>query len=156
MEKRGTFGIDEKVLITVVRVAELFKRRSSAIVSAHGLSFSQYNALRVLEIAPQGSRSITDLSRQMLVSSPNLSGIAKRLDKAGFVQRLRDDHDERRTLLRITAKGLEVLARIEQRQRDNIREMLVPCPTGRKEEALAMLKAILALDQPGPGPAADS
>lgn len=156
MRKRGTFGIDEKILITVVRAAELFKRRSSALFAAHGLSFSQYNALRVLEIAPEGRQSISGLSRQMLVSSPNLSGIAKRLEKAGFVQRLRDAGDERRTLLEITPQGLAVLARIEAAQRDNIRDLLAPCPAARKAEVLAILKAILALDLPGAGAGAEA
>ena len=144
MTKRGTFGIDEKVLITIVRAAELFKRRSSSIFSAYGISFSQYNALRVLEISMGGQKSISDISRQMLISAPNMSGIAKRMEKAGFVRRGRDPKDERKAILRITAKGRQVLAQIEDLQRANIREILDPCPAPLKEPMLEALKAVLA------------
>jgi MarR family transcriptional regulator, 2-MHQ and catechol-resistance regulon repressor len=48
----------------------------------------------------------------MLVSGPNLSGVAKRLAKVGLILRKNDPNDERITLLEISPKGKELLKNI--------------------------------------------
>lgn len=138
-------GSDEKVLMALVRAAELFKRRSARIFSQHGLSFSQYNTLRVLEASPGGSQCINRICQELLVSSPNLSGIAKRLANSGFVRRGRDKDDERRTVLVITPKGRRVLAAISRQQEDNIAEFLASWPDAKKRRLLGELKQMLGL-----------
>jgi DNA-binding MarR family transcriptional regulator len=137
-------NIDERILMAIVRVSERFKRKSSAIFVGYGLSFSQYNVLRVLDSRPDGQGSITDISRQLLVSSPNLSGIAKRLEKAGFVRRGRDAADERRTLLVLRPPGKAVLEQIRHLQEKNIQEFLAVCPADQKRAFLDWLKTMLA------------
>ena len=107
---------EERILVLMVRTAEKFKRESTALFSKSGLSFSQYTALRVLESAPEGQATITEISRWMLVSGPNLSGITKRLEKGKFVQRLGHPDDERKKIIKITDKGRRVLAEIKNDQ----------------------------------------
>ena len=145
MIKENHLGTDEKVMLAIVRTAELFKRRSSSIFAIFGLSFSQYNTLRVLEAEESGEQSITEISRRLLISSPNMSGIAKRLEKGGFAVRGRDSADERKTMLRLTPKGRRVLAEIVGRQEENIREFLAGCSAEGRGEFLAVLKGMLKL-----------
>ena len=145
MIKGGALNLNEKVVIALVRVAELFKRRSSTIFHNHGLSFSQYNVLRLLETAPKGSLSITQVSKRLLVSTPNMSGIAKRLDKSGFVARLSDQKDDRKTILKVTSKGLEVVSNIRHLQEQNVEEFLSCFSEPEKAEFLEVLKKILEI-----------
>jgi len=135
---------DELVLMALVRAAELFKRRSAAVFREHGLSFSQYNALRVLEATPQAEASLSTVGGLMMVSKHNLSGIAKRLEAGGFVRRRESQGDERVRLLALTPKGRQVLRLIAQGQEQNIAQMLAPFSRSQREALLAMLRGMLA------------
>ncbi|MFZ7110599.1 MAG: MarR family winged helix-turn-helix transcriptional regulator [Desulfatiglandales bacterium] len=117
-------SIDEKVLMAIVRVGEYFKRESSAIFRNYGLTFSQYNVLRALYASDNEQNSISTISKIMLVSGANMTGIAKRLEKNGFVIRKRDPQDERITLLEITPKGMQTLKNIQEPKDHFIDEIL--------------------------------
>jgi len=121
---RSDLSMDEKVLMAIVRAAEIFKRGHSAVFRNHGLSFPQYNVLRVLESSGNGHNKISDVSRIMLVPGANMTGIVKRLAKAGFIVRKSDPRDERVTMLRITPKGKRTLQNIES-EKDEWLEVLL-------------------------------
>lgn len=121
---RSDPSIDEKVLMAIVRVGEYFKRESSAIFRNYGLTFSQYNVLRALYASDNEQNSISTISKIMLVSGANMTGIAKRLEKNGFVIRKRDPQDERITLLEITPKGMQTLKNIQEPKDHFIDEIL--------------------------------
>jgi len=121
---RTDLSEDEKILMAIVRAAETFKRAASSLFSKYNLSFPQYNILRVLDASEHGQTRITEVSRIMLVSGANMTGLAKRLEKNGFIQRKSDPNDERVTLLQIAAKGKTVLTDIEV-SRDQLLENIV-------------------------------
>ena len=99
MTNRSDPNLDENIMIAVVRAAETFKRMVSAIFRKYDLSFPQYNVLRVLDASKGGQSRITDVSRTMLVPGANMTGLAKRLEKNGFIVRKSDPNDERVTVL---------------------------------------------------------
>lgn len=121
---KSDLSADEKTLMAVVRAAESFKRLVSSIFRSHELSFPQYNVLRVLDASTNGQSRITDVSRIMLVPNANMTGIAKRLEKGGFILRKSDPGDERVTILEITPKGKTTLKEIEK-ERDRCLEMML-------------------------------
>ena len=115
---------NEKVLMAIVRAAENFKRTHATIFRRYGLSFPQYNVLRVLDASQEGRNKISDISRIMLVPGANMTGIAKRLERDGFLIRKSDPSDERVTILQITAKGKRTLKNIKE-EKDRITENLL-------------------------------
>jgi len=115
---------NEKVLMAIVRAAENFKRTHTAVFRKYGLSFPQYNVLRVLDASRNGRNKISDISRIMLVPGANMTGIAKRLERDGFLRRKPDPRDERVTILEITAKGKRTLKSIKN-EKDRILEKLL-------------------------------
>jgi MarR family 2-MHQ and catechol resistance regulon transcriptional repressor len=125
----------EKVLMAMVRAAEIFKRTHSAIFRNYGLSFPQYNILRVLDASHNGMNRISEVSRIMLVPGANMTGLTKRLEKNGFIIRKSDPRDERVTLLEITPKGRKTLKNIEQ-EKDRSTEIMLK---GFSEEDIAGL-----------------
>ncbi|MCB2228640.1 MAG: MarR family transcriptional regulator [Desulfarculaceae bacterium] len=135
---------DERIMMALVRVAELFKRRSAAVFREHGLSFSQYNALRVLWSLPGGRAGLSEVGRRILVSKHNLSGIAKRLEAGGFVRRLESPQDERLRLVALTAKGRQVLLAIAEAQEANVQQMLAPYSLEEREALLRVLRDMLS------------
>ncbi|MBP1742639.1 MAG: hypothetical protein H6Q48_4932 [Deltaproteobacteria bacterium] len=115
---------NEKVLMAIVRAAENFKRTHTAIFRKYGLSFPQYNVLRVLDASRNGRNKISEVSRIMLVPGANMTGIAKRLERDGYLLRKRDLRDERVTLLQITSKGKRTLQNIKKEKDRSLEKLL--------------------------------
>ena len=140
---KSDLNADEKVMIAIVRAAELFKKESGAIFKNYGLTFAQYNVLRILDATPNGKNTITNVSRIMLVSGANMTGVAKRLEKNGFLIRRGDANDERITLLEITPKGRQSLRNICEEKDENLEKYMSSFSADEKEEMLSRLKQIL-------------
>lgn len=140
---QSDLSTDEKVFMAIVRLAETFKRIHSEVFRGEGLSFPQYNVLRVLEASRGGRNSMSAVSRIMLVPGANITGIAKRLVKEGFVVKQADARDERVTVLKITAKGKRTLKRIEKEKDARLARMLAPLAPPDRRELLEKVKTVL-------------
>ena len=140
---RSDLSTDEKLLMAVVRAAETFKRVVSVIYRKQALSFPQYNVLRVLDASKDGQCRITDVSRIMLVPGANMTGIAKRLEKNGFIVRKSDPLDERVTILKLTPRGKTTLINIEKVLDKHTHAMLKGFPAQEKRELLDKVKRLI-------------
>jgi DNA-binding MarR family transcriptional regulator len=140
---RSDLSGDEKVMMAVVRTAEIFKRAISAIFRNYALSFPQYNILRVLDASKNGQSRITEVSRIMLVPGANMTGLAKRLEKNGFIRRKSDNKDERVTLLEITPKGKTTLKEIEKERDQYLEMMLKDFAPEEKQNLLTNIKQLI-------------
>jgi DNA-binding MarR family transcriptional regulator len=129
--------------MAVVRAAEIFKRTHSAIFRNYGLSFPQYNVLRVLDASRNGMNKISEVSRIMLVPGANMTGLAKRLERDGFLIRKSDSNDERVTILEITPKGKRTLKNAEKEKDRSIEIILKGFSQKEKTEFLDKLKRLI-------------
>ncbi len=134
---------DEKVMMSIVRAAENFKRAHSNIFKRYELSFPQYNILRVLESSKDGQNKISVVSKIMLTPGANMTGLAKRLEQNGFLVRKPDPADERVTLLAIEEKGRKILKQIEDEKNKSIDRILEGLSKETKENYLAVTKQII-------------
>lgn len=140
---RNDLTLDEKVLMAIVRAAENFKRAHSAVFKAYGLSFPQYNILRVLESSHLGQNKISTVGKIMLVPNANMTGLAKRMEQNGFITRQPDPDDERVTLLKITGKGRLTLRQIKKKKDASISAILQDFDNSNKTELLEKIKKII-------------
>jgi DNA-binding MarR family transcriptional regulator len=140
---KSDLSTDEKVLMAIVRAAEIFKRNHSSVFRNYGLSFPQYNVLRVLEASKNGQNKMSHVSRIMLVPGANITGIAKRLEKDGFIIKKSDPGDERVTILEITPRGKRTLKHIEKEKDEWLELMLKNLSENQKIELLDKVKRIL-------------
>jgi DNA-binding MarR family transcriptional regulator len=145
---KSDLNIDEKVLMAIVRLAEKFKRIHSEVFRKYGLSFPQYNVLRVLEASDDGRNKISNVSRIMLVPGANITGIAKRLTKDGFIIKKPDPKDERVTVLEISLKGKRILKQIEREKDERLVLILKKFSKNEKIELLQKIKRILKNGMP--------
>ena len=140
---KSDLSTNEKVLMAIVRAAEIFKRNHSGVFRNYGLSFPQYNVLRVLEASKNGRNKISDVSRIMLVPGANITGIAKRLEKDGFIIKKSDPADDRVTILEITPKGKRTLKNIKNEKDERLELMLKNLSENQKLVLLDKVKRIL-------------
>ena len=140
---KSDLSTEEKVLMAIVRAAETFRRNHSTVFRNYGLSFPQYNVLRVLDASKKSQSKMSDISRIMLVPSANITGLAKRLEQAGFIIKKSDPKDERVTILEITPKGKRTLRNIETEKDERLGLMLKNLSKNEKFDLLDMIKRIL-------------
>jgi MarR family 2-MHQ and catechol resistance regulon transcriptional repressor len=135
--------LNERVMIFVVLASEIFMKNSSAILKKYGLTFSHYNVLKHLVACKDGCDTVSNISRHMLVTGANVTGLAKRMEKAGLIERTNDSRDERLTILKTTPMAIETLTVIRKVQEQHVAEYLRECPKEQKEEILSVLKQIV-------------
>lgn len=136
-------SIDERVLMAVLRAAESFKRGQTDVCRAFGLSFPQYNVLRVLEASENGRNIVSGVSKIMLVPVANMTGLAKGLERAGFMTRAADPGDERVTVLEITPKGRKALEHIRAKKDAHLEATLAGFSREEKLDLLEKARRIL-------------
>lgn len=140
---KNDMSSDERVMMAIVRAAERFKKESSVIFKRCGLSFPQYNVLRVLDASKDGRNTIKDVNQIMLVSGANMTGITKRLEKMGCIVRSTDQNDERLKWLEITEKGRQILSCVANEKDQVLRKYLKSYSNKEKSEMLTILGSIL-------------
>ena len=139
---KGDLDLNEKLMVAIVKASEAYKKDADSIFRNYGLTFSKYNVLRILSNSPDGKNTITITSRIMLVSGANMTGIAKRLEKDGFIIRRSDSSDERITLLEITPRGRQAIKNISAAKDELIETYLNGFGEDKKTKILDDIKRI--------------
>ena len=139
---KGDLDINEKLMVAIVKASETYKKNAGAIFRNYGLTFSQYNVLRILNNSPNGKNTISITGRIMLVSGANMTGVAKRLEKDGFIIRRGDSNDERITWLEITPKGKQTIKNITSAKDKLIQAFLMDFSEEEKKDVLEHIKQI--------------
>jgi len=142
---KSDMSIDERVMMALIRVAERYKKQAAAVFKKHELTFPQYNVLRVLDASKDGQNTIKDVKQIMLISSANMTGITKRLEKIGFITRKNAPEDDRLKYLEITEKGRLVLKSIEDRRGKLEKKYLQGYSQEKKSDILSLLRDLLNL-----------
>ena len=68
------------------------------------VTLPQFDVLSELERAGR-KMTMSELSRELMVSNGNVTGVIDRLEKNGFVTRTRAEHDRRVQYIELTSKG---------------------------------------------------
>lgn len=134
---------NERTLMAVLRAGEAFKRGQTEACRAHGLSFPQYNILRVLEASENGRNIVSGVSKIMLVPVANMTGLTKGLEREGFILRSSDPKDERVTVLEITEKGRRAVDEIRDDKDRHIGAVLAGFTDEEKEQLLDMARRLV-------------
>lgn len=108
------------------------------------LSLARFDLL--MQLSREDGQTLAQLSRRMLVTAGNLTGLVDRAERDSIVERRPDPNDRRLTRVWLTARGTkvaqkatvrhnelaeEVLASLEPREREDLRRLL-----GRLREVL--------------------
>lgn len=91
------------------------------------LTLPQFDVLGQLLRSPDGM-TMGSLSRALLVTAGNVSGIVDRLEERGFVERQQDTTDRRVTILRLTVDGRRAAQRELTRQEASLCEIFEKLP----------------------------
>lgn len=123
----------------ILRAASRVRRSATQLISPHGLTLSQYNALRILRGAPEGL-STMEVCERLLEPSPGITRIIDGLVKKGLARRSPHPSDRRSILCQITDAGGELLGSLDEPIDRSDRELLESL-TGAEVKQLTELLA---------------
>jgi DNA-binding MarR family transcriptional regulator len=111
---RGPFRAPEQeAYLNLLRTADELARDFSRLCRRFGITDSQYNALRILR--GHGKRvSTRTIAQEMVSPRPDITRLVDRLERAGLATRQRGRDDRRIVWVTITAKGLNLLTKLDR------------------------------------------
>jgi DNA-binding MarR family transcriptional regulator len=104
-----------EAILSVYYTAARLKKRADEFFKPHGLTDVQFNVLMLLKHqgGEKGGLAQAQLSDMMLVNRANITSLIDRMERAGLVQRTTPADDRRYNIVRLTEKGLDLLAETE-------------------------------------------
>jgi DNA-binding MarR family transcriptional regulator len=113
--RQGSFEtpVQEAVLNVMVTAGWLEEHLTGAL-APHGITPAQYNVLRILRGARPGGYARCEIAARALRRAPDLTRLIDRLEVRRLVGRARSESDRRRSVTRITRRGLELLERAQE------------------------------------------
>jgi DNA-binding MarR family transcriptional regulator len=114
---------EEAAFLELVRTADILSRGPAQALKTEDLSLNQYNVLRILRGALEGL-ACGEIAGRMITHDPDITRLLDRMEKRELIARRRETKDRRTVRVRVTARGLRLLARLDQRVRAAHRKQL--------------------------------
>lgn len=103
----------EEAVLNIMRTASLIAWEAAEAFRPFGLTTTQYNVLRILRGAGADGLPCGAIAERMVTRDSDITRLLDRLTGMHLVERGRAAADRRVVTVRITAAGLDVLARLE-------------------------------------------
>jgi DNA-binding MarR family transcriptional regulator len=117
-------GLEEAAFVALLRTADRLQWRAAEMFKQHGLSPTQYNALRILRGAGPDGLACREVGERMINRDPDITRLLDRLERRGLIQRSRSQEDRRVIKARITPAGLDLLKRMNREVEQFHRKLL--------------------------------
>lgn len=127
-----------RMLSCTVRIENEIRSRLRA---SFGITLPRFDLMAQLERHPEGLR-MGELSRRMMVTGGNVTGITDQLEREGLVVRVPDEKDRRAFAVRLTDEGRRVFAAMAVVHEAWIDELLAGVPADDKARLIDMLSQI--------------
>ncbi len=111
-------------------------------LSRGNISFSQFYLLSYLTTSRD--LTMTDIARKMGHSTAAATGLVDRMEKLGYVERSHAVDDRRKVMVRITTKGVELVARLRSALQTRVAEAMEETKTSDIDGLLASAGALAA------------
>ena len=102
----------ERLADIIMSMQRCFVQHLSEELSRGQVSFPQFFLLG--HIALHDALSMTEVAEKMSHTTAAATGLVDRLENLGYVQRMHDEGDRRKVLVKITPKGSALVERIRQ------------------------------------------
>ena len=132
-QRRPFPSVAQEGVVSVMRTADLLRRRMAALVEPYGITVQQFNVLRILRGGGPDGLPTLEVGARMVEETPGITRLMDRLEAKGFVRRQRCPKDRRQHLCWITREGLDLLAALDGPVVEHSQEALKGL--GRREQA---------------------
>ena len=103
----------QEAFLSLLRTGDLVKHRFHELFAAAGVTFQQYNVLRILRGAGDEGLATLEIGDRMIERTPGITRLLDRLEGKGLVRRVRCPEDRRKVLCHISSSGRDLLASLD-------------------------------------------
>jgi DNA-binding MarR family transcriptional regulator len=129
----------------IVRLERFLARRIRSDLEEVGLNEGEVNVLAALRRAgPPYELTPTELYQGLLLSSGAMTNRIDRLETAGYVQRIPDEEDRRRTRVALTEAGRETIDRAMDQHLEGLDHLFAPLPDADRTALEGLLRRLLS------------
>jgi DNA-binding MarR family transcriptional regulator len=128
--------------IRLLKVHNLVIRQTRSKMAKH-CTLSQFDVLAHLSRQKEGS-TLADLSRHLLVTAGNITGLIDRMEGQGYVKRIADQYDRRVKRVQLTDAGERLAAIVLPKHSHDITEAFWPLTEQEKLQLRTILDKLIA------------
>jgi DNA-binding MarR family transcriptional regulator len=140
----------EAIAALLPRLIGAQQRQLGHDLAGYGLTFPQFITLTALEQF-EGECRMGPLAAAAMQSAASMTGIVDRLLERGVVERERHPEDRRAVVVRLTAKGRDLLAEVKENRRQQGRLLLSSLPSEDRQRMRAVLARAVEFMEKGAG-----
>lgn len=107
------FSVEEEALLNLLRTADCLHRAFHRTIRRWGITFTQYNVLRILRGAQPRGLTCSAIGSRMITADPDITRLLARLKGLKLIRQQCDAHDRRVVWTVISEEGLELLREMD-------------------------------------------
>ncbi|MDA9101262.1 MarR family transcriptional regulator [Omnitrophica bacterium] len=131
-----------EVILSLAYAYDTLRVHFARFLNPFGLSLAAFNTLMILESSERHGCKQRDLSKLLLVSRANITGLVDSLKRRGLVSRKVDKNDRRVFIVKITAKGERLLKALLPEHYRRINDVTSVLESTEKTELSSLLGKI--------------
>ncbi len=139
-QKHLVHSRQQAAVVSILRTANYLRRFSSPVFNQHGITWQQYNVLRILRGAGLGGLPTLDIAERMIEQAPGITRLLDRLEGKKLVRRERPSDNRRQVLCYITKPGLDLLQELDTPVRSQDNQALHRLNESEIEELIRLLE----------------
>ncbi|MCG9628224.1 homoprotocatechuate degradation operon regulator HpaR [Vibrio mediterranei] len=128
---------EDSLPLQLIRARDIAMEYFRPVLASNDITEQQWRVMRVLDT--KGEIDFTTLSRESCILSPSLTGIINRLEKLGYVEKKKCEHDGRKSYIHLTNKAVALVETLRPR----IEEQYVSLKQRMGEEKYSQLSKLL-------------
>lgn len=103
----------QEATISILRTADVVRRKLSSVIEPCGITLQQYNVLRILRGARAKSLTTSEIGERLIERTPGVTRLLDRLERKGYIGRERSADDRRIVNTWITEAGRVLLQELD-------------------------------------------
>jgi MarR family transcriptional regulator, organic hydroperoxide resistance regulator len=135
-------SLQQEAVVALLRTASLVTRAFARLVEPAGLSWPQYNALRIVRGAGSGGIATLAIRERMIDDGTTITRLLDKLEAARLIRRERSLPDRRQVLCFVTAEGRRLLDGLDPKVDALDEEVVAGISESRLEAFLGLLDEI--------------
>ena len=132
----------EEAFVALQRTAALLEHALETELKPSGITATQYNVLRILRGAGEDGLCRHEVGQRMVRRVPDVTRLLDRLEETGLIARARGGDDRRYVTTRITAKGLESLAALDEVVARFLEQHMAPLQIDELQSLVSLLATL--------------
>jgi len=135
-------SLEQEAFLNLARTVACLEHQIAEVLRPHGLTPTQYNALRVLRGAGEAGLSRNEIQDRLVARVPDCTRLLDRLMAMGFATRTREEDDRRVVTTRITPAGRKAIEPLDDVLLEAHRRQLSHLGPQKLKSLIALLEAV--------------